>query len=87
MQKEKKVFYEILLIALGTAGILGQPNLVPKVQSLRIVVIMKKQKCSSDGKRITIPGNFCLPILGIYWLFSNSYLSLHFNGHQYPPQD
>lgn len=76
-----------MLTQLGTAGIFGQPYLIQRVQSLKIVVIMKQQKCSSDGKGITTPGNFCLPISGIYWQFSNSYLSLHLNGHQYPPRD
>lgn len=76
-----------MLTALGTAGIPGQPYLVPKVQSLKSEVIMKQQKRSSDGKGITTPGNFCLPIPGIYWQFSNSCLSLHLNGHQCPSQD
>lgn len=84
---KKKVFYGIMLIALGKAGILGQPYLILKVQSLKIVVMMTQQGSSGDGKGIGAPGSFCLPILGIYWQFSNSYLSLHLNRHRYPPQD
>lgn len=65
-----------MLIALGKAGILGQPYLMQKDQPIIIVVTMKQQKRWKSNCHT-----------GKILSFSPRNLLVHLNRHQYPPVD